>query len=774
VIGPRRPWSVGAHLGAIVVSVVVIFGALGAFSAFHTISEARQQAKADAAFQADLASRSLTSSVSTMQERIAAFAATPGLSAVFATPDGCTLSSTDTDFFIGGHLDLISPDGRVACTSLVTKGAPPGATHAGEAWLSTLPTTTGPIVSDPGVDTLTARMSVVIAASMLDATGQPVGAVVLVLPIEGMADQLALVFGGPQHYEFSVTDASGSLLSVPRSATAGVNPVTRSGVLFGSQTVTDRGWRVFAGITESTALRQTYSILLREALLGVGALLVTLLALAVVQRRIARPLERLTDEVGHASDHRADGLALVKGPAEIVRLAKQIDDTVATRDAYEIELSRQALHDPLTGLANRALLADRLTHALQLAPEPGTVAVVFIDLDHFKLVNDSLGHSAGDQALLIVADRIKGDIPAGTTLARFGGDEFIVVWEGAASAEQVTAMAERLLDVIAQPVQVADRVVTVTASIGIATNRDASRGEDLVREADTAMYVAKEMGRARCHRFSEGLRHQVTRRLTAENELRAALEREELRVVYQPILDLASGQTVGAEALLRWDHPALGSVSPATFIPIAEETGLILPIGQFVLEQACQQAARWRNEGIRLAMSVNLSGQQITQPGLADLVARVLAETGLPSDALCLELTESVLMSDATRTLDTLADLTSMGVFLSVDDFGTGYSSLAYLKQFPVNEIKIDRAFVSDLTIRPDQHTLVSAMIAMGKALGLRIVAEGVETPAQVADLRDLGCDLAQGYLFSTPQSATELTPFLRRPMITDAQFVEK
>jgi diguanylate cyclase (GGDEF)-like protein len=768
VLGRGRAWSVGAHLGAIVVGVVIVFGALGAYSAFHTIGQAREQARADASFQADLAGRSVASAVAAMQERMAAFAATPGLSAVFATPEACTLTFTDVDFFPGGHLDLITPDGRVACTSLAAKGAPAGASHAGEGWLSALPTTKGPIASDPTIDGLTKRNSMMIAATMLDEAKQPAGAVVLVLPIDGMARELGRVFGGPQHYEFSVTGPSDVLLSVDVSADARTNPVTRSGVLFGSQAVADRGWRIFAGITESSALRPTYSVLLREALLGAGALVVTLLALTLVQRRIARPLEKLTQTVVHASDHRGDGLTRIKGPAEVAHLATEIDGMIATRDAYELELSRQALHDPLTGLANRALLADRLTHALDRAPAPGTVAVVFIDLDHFKLVNDSLGHGAGDQALLIMADRVKAAVPAGTTVARFGGDEFIVVWESA-SADDVTALAERLLEAVAQPVQVADRVVTVTASIGIATNRDASRGEDLVREADTAMYVAKELGRARCHRFSESLRHQVTRRLTAENELRAALERDELHVVYQPILDLAHGETVGAEALLRWEHPALGSVTPATFIPIAEETGLILPIGRFVLEEACRQAAAWRGEGLPIAVSVNLSGLQITEAGLADLVARVLAETGLPPDQLCLELTESVLMSDATRTLQTLAELKAMGVFLSVDDFGTGYSSLAYLKQFPVDEIKIDRAFVSDLTVRPDQRTLVSAMIAMGKALGLRIVAEGVETPAQVAYLRELDCDLAQGYLFSTPQPATELTPFLRRSILTDA-----
>jgi EAL domain-containing protein (putative c-di-GMP-specific phosphodiesterase class I) len=281
------------------------------------------------------------------------------------------------------------------------------------------------------------------------------------------------------------------------------------------------------------------------------------------------------------------------------------------------------------------------------------------------------------------------------------------------------------------------------------------------------MHVAKELGRARAYRFSEGLRHQVTRRLTAENELRAALGRGELRVVYQPIVNLASGDTVGTEALLRWDHPALGAVSPAMFIPIAEETGLIMAIGDFALEQACRQAAAWRDQGLSVHVAVNVSGQQITDSHFAASVARVLSTTALPSELLCLELTESVLMSDATRTIDSLTELKALGVTLSVDDFGTGYSSLAYLQQFPVDELKIDRAFINDLTIRPDQRTLVSAMVAMGKALGLRIVAEGVETTAQLETLRELGCDLAQGYLFATPQAPRDVTPLLRRATLT-------
>jgi diguanylate cyclase (GGDEF)-like protein len=760
----RGRWSVGAHLGAIVVAVVVVFGVAGLYSGVGTVRDARQRARTDATFQADLASRAIADVLATTQGQIASAAGSPGFAAVLADPSNCTLTYSDLEFFPGGHLDVVALDGRLACSSLVLQGAPAGATYAGAPWIGDLTTAEQGFVSGAFVDGLTHRTSVVVAAPIMNAARERVGAMVVALPLDGMADAIAHVFAGPQHYQFAVTDtASGVVLSSPAaSGTPTSNPVTRSGVLSGSRSVQDRGWHVFAGVGEGTALHQTYSLLLRESLLAIGALVVTLMALTLVQRRIVRPLQRLTVAVGDASDHHADVVPVLDGPTEIVQLADQINQTIAARDAFETELSHQALHDPLTGLPNRALLTDRLAHALTVSSAPATVGVLFIDLDHFKLINDSLGHSAGDHVLMTLGTRLVDSVAPGTTVARFGGDEFVVVCEGP-SADDVLAVAHQLGDVIAQPVEVVDRIVTVTASIGVAMRRPASRAEDLIREADTATYVAKELGRARCHQFSEGLRHQVTRRLTAENELRAALGRGELRLVYQPIVNLTTGGTVGAEALLRWDHPALGAVSPLMFIPIAEETGLITAIGEFALVQACRQAAAWRAQGLAAHISVNVSGQQISDSHFADLVAGVLTATGLPSHLLCLELTESVLMSDATRTIDSLTALKSLGVSLSIDDFGTGYSSLAYLQQFPVDELKIDRAFVNDLTVRPDQRTLVSAMVAMGKALGLQILAEGVETSSQLDILRDLGCDLAQGYLFASPQPPREVTPLLSR-----------
>jgi diguanylate cyclase (GGDEF)-like protein len=759
----RGRWSVGAHLGAIVIGVVLVFGAVAAYSALATIRDAREDAKADAAFQAELASGAISELLATTQSEVDAVASSPAFVAVFANPAGCQLTYSNPDLFAGGHLSLVGLDGHVVCSSVVAEGAPPGETYADAPWIAELTTTEGAFVSDPFDDPLTRRSSVVIAAPVASADGEPVGAMVIGLPLDGMAAALGEQYGGPEHFEFAVTDTDGGLVLSQGTEGSRSNPLSGSGVLSGSHPVEDHGWRVVVGVSERDVLSATYALLRREALLEAGALVVALLALTVVQRRVVGPLQRLTDAVAVASDHRADVLPDVDGPAEIVRLSDQIGEMVAARDAFETELSHQALHDPLTGLPNRALLTDRLAHALTVSSDPGTVGLLLIDLDHFKLINDSLGHSAGDQVLMAVAARLAGNVSSGTTVARFGGDEFVVVCEGLTDAEDILTLAREVGALVAQSVEVVDRIVTVTASVGVAMSRHASRAEDLIREADTAMYVAKELGRDRCHQFSEGLRQQVTRRLTAENELRAALGRGELRLVYQPIVDLTSGRTVGAEALLRWDHPALGAVSPLTFIPIAEETGLIMSIGEFALEQACRQAVAWRDQGRVVRVSVNVSGQQISDADFAAVVAAMLTHTRLPADLLCLELTESVLMSDATRTISSLAELKSLGVTLSVDDFGTGYSSLAYLQQFPVDELKIDRAFVNDLTARPDQRTLVSAMVAMGKALGLHTVAEGVETTAQLNILRELGCDLAQGYLFAAPQTPRDVTALLGR-----------
>jgi diguanylate cyclase (GGDEF)-like protein len=747
-----------------------VFVALGSYSAAGTLHRDRAKGRTDAAFQATLASRAVGETFTALQTQVANLSLNPALASVLADPSNCGLSFSDIAFFPHGHLDLVLPDGRVACSSLVAKGAPEGASHAGSAWLATLATAKGVFVSEPAADLVTGRTAVVVAAPVVDAAGTLLGAAVVVAPLEGTAAGLADILGGPQHYEFSLTTADGkTLLSTAKSTSAAVakastrsNPVTVDGMLYGSQPIADRGWRVFAGVRSSVILGPTHSVLLREAELGAALLILILLSLTVVHRRIARPLRHLTETVSAAGHHAGTAPARVYGPTEVIRLAEAFNEMIAARDAYEVQLAHQALHDPLTGLPNRALLADRLTHALEQATSTSpSVGVLFVDLDHFKLVNDSLGHAAGDQVLSIMAGRLAEALPAGSTLARFGGDEFVIVCERLTSTNDAVRLANTLSAAITPHFEVADRVFAVTASIGISFGGSQRRAEDLIREADTAMYVAKDGGRARCELFNNELRERVTDRLLIETELREATHRNELWVAYQPKIDLDSGETVGVEALLRWDHPALGSVPPMSFIPIAEDCGLIVPIGEFVLREAVRQTAAWAEQGHRLCVSVNISGRQLLDDNLPDLVARILAEAGLPPQQLCLELTESVLMSDAGCTTRILARLHQLGVTISIDDFGTGYSSLAYLQRFPVDELKIDRTFINDLTRHESQRALVTAMIAMGKALGLNVVAEGVETSAQADQLRLMGCHLVQGYLYGRPGRAEELTALL-------------
>ena len=436
------------------------------------------------------------------------------------------------------------------------------------------------------------------------------------------------------------------------------------------------------------------------------------------------------------------------------------------RDAAEERTRYKALHDPLTGLPNRALFLDRLEHGLARSRRwPSVLAVLFLDLDRFKLINDSMGHDCGDQLLITVAERLAGAIRPGDTVARLGGDEFTILCDDLEDADQAVEIATRVAEAVERPLRLEDSEVVMTTSVGIAIASDSDqRPAQLLRDADAAMYRAKGGGKARCEIFDEDMRVRTMERLTMESALRHAVERDELRLLYQPQIQLETGKIVGVEALVRWQHPERGTVSPLDFIPMAEEIGLIVPIGAWVLAEACEQLRRWRTDHPQLTlpvMAVNLSARQLTQPNMPQVVANALAEAQLEPAALCLEITESVLVSEAESVLATLNALKALGVRLAVDDFGTRYSSFSYLKRFPIDFLKVDRSFIERLDENAADRAIVAGIINMAHALHLEVIAEGVETSEQSSHLRMLGCDLAQGFYFARPRAHAALEELL-------------
>jgi diguanylate cyclase (GGDEF)-like protein len=430
-------------------------------------------------------------------------------------------------------------------------------------------------------------------------------------------------------------------------------------------------------------------------------------------------------------------------------MAEAFNEMLGERRAREADLRHRATHDVLTGMPNRAALADALSHTLT---DGGKAAVLFLDLDRFKLVNDTHGHAVGDALLVALGRRLMTVIRPGDTVARFGGDEFVVLCPGVEEADLALEIAQRLTRALEEPFLVDGNELFLTGSVGVAIGSPDDGPEDILRDADNAMYRAKEQGRPGYAFFDQGMRERSQRRLALEQELHVALERNELRLEYQPVFALATGRIIGAEALIRWDNPLRGPVSPAEFIPIAEETGLVLPIGEWVLRTACRQAAAWRRElGFGVRVSVNIAARQLTRPGLANQVLVALGETGAEPENLMLEITEHGVLEDFAAAFRHLQEVRALGVRVSVDDFGTGWSSLSYLQRLPVDELKIDRSFVATLGVDGQSMAIVGSLVDMAQALGLEVVAEGVETADQLAELHRLGCDAVQGYLLARP-----------------------
>jgi diguanylate cyclase (GGDEF)-like protein/PAS domain S-box-containing protein len=438
---------------------------------------------------------------------------------------------------------------------------------------------------------------------------------------------------------------------------------------------------------------------------------------------------------------------------------------ITDRKEDEEKLRRLAYYDPLTELPNRLLCMEQLRQAMSAAERSGRkVAILYIDLDRFKYINDSLGYDVGDKLLKLVAQRLRELMRPGDTVSRFGGDEFTVLLEDVEHVEDVTRLAQRIIDCFMQPLHVAERELFSTPSIGITLYPlDADNAENLIKNADAAVHHAKNRGGSTFQFYTSEMNLRTARRLAIETALRHALERGEITLHYQPQVDLTTGHVIGAEALLRWQHPEFGSISPVEFIPIAEEVGLILPMGEWALRTACAQLRAWQDVGFRdLRIAVNLSSRQLQQGRLVPQVRAALAQAGLDGRYLELELTESMLIHDSEINRAAFAELDALGVKFSVDDFGTGYSSLSYLKLFPIDAVKIDRSFLRGVPNDPDSVAIAAAIIAMARSLGIGAVAEGVETVDQLEFLRRRGCATMQGYYFSKPIPAAEFTAMLK------------
>jgi diguanylate cyclase (GGDEF)-like protein len=443
---------------------------------------------------------------------------------------------------------------------------------------------------------------------------------------------------------------------------------------------------------------------------------------------------------------------------------------ITTRKRFEEELAHRALHDPLTGLPNRTLFLDRLGHALvRLQRQPERLAVFFVDLDRFKLANDTMGHDVGDAILRDAVTRIAAAVRADDTVARFGGDEFTILCENADEPE-ACRIAQRLLDAFTRPFAHQGREFHLSASVGIRITGVASASPDAVlRDADVALYAAKRHGRGRFEVFDAATKTSGLDLFATEQALRLAVRRGELCLHYPPEVVLSTGRILGVEALVRWRHPERGLVSPAEFIPIAEESGLIVPIGEWVLQEACAQLAAWRATdsvpgGFRVA--VNVSSRQLSDPGLAGLVSAALVTSGLPAAALCLEITESALVQDAAIARANLDAIKRLGVEVALDDFGVGFSSLSRIRDLPpVDIIKIDRSFTAGIERNSSDGAVITAILSLASQLGISVVAEGIECEAQLETLRTLGCDIGQGFLFSRPQPPGEIAPLLAHGM---------
>ncbi|WP_166482768.1 EAL domain-containing protein [Scytonema sp. UIC 10036] len=548
-------------------------------------------------------------------------------------------------------------------------------------------------------------------------------------------------------------------------------------------------WLIVVVVPEADFMEHIEANTRATLLLCLGTLIVTTVTGAITSHWITQPITRLSEASKEIARGKLDQSVTVEGIQELRVLAlaynqmatqlqesftellktnKQLEAEIAERKQVEAQLSHNAFHDTLTGLPNRALFMERLKYALELAKrqENYLFAVLFIDLDRFKVINDSLGHIMGDRFLQVIASRLEVCLRPTDTSARLGGDEFTILLEQIQDVSDAIKVAERIQQELALPIELDGQEVFATASIGITLSStvDYNQPEDLLRDADTAMYRAKALGKARYELFNSDMYAHALARLQLETDLRRAIERQEFRVYYQPIVSLSSGSIVGFEALLRWEHPERGLLSPTEFIPLAEETGLIIEIGYWTLHEACRQMQAWQlseHPNLLEKILVNLSIKQFSQSDLTQQIQQILHLTALNPGSLIVEITESLIMENSDRTITTLSKLRELGVKISIDDFGTGHSSLSRLSSFPISLLKIDKSFVSPVDANSRNLEIIEIIVTLAHKLGVNVTAEGVETKEQLAFVRKLNCEYAQGYFFSKPLNSLDATALI-------------
>lgn len=735
---------------ALAVGVVAV-----AALALVDLQVSEERARRHVSGQAARAAGALADEVATLRKMADETARTPGLAAGLVSPGPCNLTYNPLPVLGDGHLDIVAADGRIFCSS-DPAAVPGGLTHAGAAWLDAARRVPDVPVAVRDHDPVVALPVLVVAAAIRDGAGAPVGFVAAFHPLAPIPTALAAAApNGGRDVSFTISDGDGAPLATSAGGRPGLQAASPVELL---------GWTIHAGMARSAILHEAWAAVVRQTGTGAAVLVLIIGTAMLIRRRIARALLRLRRQVQRATHDLSAGPVEVYGPAEVAGLAEEVNEMLAARAEHHAELAHRAMHDALTGLPNRAVLTDRLAHAHQRAERSETrIAVLFVDIDNFKAVNDSLGHEAGDQILVAVANRLIDAVRVGDTVVRFAGDEFVLICEGLTTPDEAVIVASRIEAAMAEPFVVAGEPVSAGVSIGVAHGTPDTAPDQLLRDADVALYQAKARGRGRHAVYDDGLRQQMATRADRQQALTRALERDELDVVYQPQYDLRTGAVVAVEALVRWAPPDRGDIPRDWFLPIAEETGLIVPIGDFVLDRACRQAAVWHDAGRRLRVSVNLSLRQLCRPGLADVVERTLATTGIDPASLCFEISERTL-APAGAAAGAVERLAAMGLRISVDDFGSGQLSLPNLQRIPADEVKIDGVFLHALGRTAAAATLLRAMTAAAHALGLDTVAEGVERPEQLAEAVGQGADIAQGRLLCRPTPAGELPLLLERP----------